>query len=419
MKKVLLKDGNSYIPLQRVKINYSNLPTQLWIAASNSSNEDKELADIILDGNNDAEILNRIIRFYSENNGGKINLFAGKYIINELKEVTVGTFTYKYGLYCPNGQGEVIIQGCGIGGKATNISITPNYKGVWLCLSQNAYNSISDNDNVSLIGGYAQWTYTYKRMRIKEVNIAIPNYTKPITAINGNYFSEISVEDCVIMATGSETDNSGMTEKCVGLRTFSGGNNGICPVFKHIKIMGFGTGAHIAGEHTICETVSVQRCKYGFVFGNVNFLERFTGNGQSGIHCITMLNCCFERVLYGITLGERGNLGPNTINFIDLNGEFGERGSTWEAVKIFQDLGNNGFFGKMSYYITNSSSGYAPRRFLDNLSEQSQNFVFENLMAKKMGTTSQRPTNDVEVGFPYFDTTINKMVYRTPTGWTE
>ena len=46
-------------------------------------------------------------------------------------------------------------------------------------------------------------------------------------------------------------------------------------------------------------------------------------------------------------------------------------------------------------------------------------FRSENLIARKTGPTSMRPTNLVDIGFQYFDTDLGEMVYRTRTGWSD
>lgn len=53
-----------------------------------------------------------------------------------------------------------------------------------------------------------------------------------------------------------------------------------------------------------------------------------------------------------------------------------------------------------------------------NLAEGA-NFRTVNTAARRRGPTSGRPTSMTDLGFGYFDTDLNRMVWRTETGWSE
>lgn len=92
--------------------------------------------------------------------------------------------------------------------------------------------------------------------------------------------------------------------------------------FFRVKDISFGLPGNIAAEHLIMRQCAAQRCAYGYVFGDVDFLEPFTTH--SGNHPVTMENCCFEYCWYGITLGRSRNRNPEYVNVltaIDLNAE--------------------------------------------------------------------------------------------------
>ena len=384
----------------------------VYIAASNSNTQDKEKADIVLDGQNDAKVLNTVISNMSSAKGGTIYLFAGDYIINTLKEITYNGVVYKYGLYFPHERGEVTIEGVGNVHKYSNVSFQSNFCGVTIKMGTTAFNSIGENDKVSLIGVHPQWVYSLGFFQLKKLGFYIPDFNKPVVIIDGKFASEIGCEQIFISTGANVADSTTCNPKCIGVRGCNSGNNGRHYAFKYIKICGVGTAFHLAGEHLIGEQLAAQRCKYGYVFGDIPELDTIVSPGSYGVgqHNLTIINSCFEYVHYGITFGTNNTL--NAVTFIDFNiEEYTE--PAWPLVYKCRDVGGGWFRGIMNYFCMPSKG-----RMWNDI-QNGQYFKSTNMVALKIGSTSSRPTDVVEIGYPYFDTTLDKMVFRTLTGWSD
>lgn len=416
MYEIDLDGKYAFIPAE--KESKSSL---VFVAANNSSDADKRKADIVLTGNDDADILNNIIESLCASKGGEIVLFPGDYIIDTLKSVTYNRVVYKYGLYIPHDRGDITIRGIGSVHKYSNVSFQSNYCGATIRLSDSVFTSLGNEENVAVIGSYPQWTYSLSFFKLKNIAFYIPDFTKQLVVVDGKFASEMSCEDIFISSGADVSDDSNVNPKCIGIRACNGGNNGRHYCIDYCKIIGVGTAFHIAGEHLLMKQCAAQRCAYGFVFGEVDFLQSIGQNSRNttGIHNITMTNCCFEYVWKGVVFGSGQK---NAITITDLNCEDSSTDNVWKTIKLIEDVGNGSFRGYISYYLISTSTWQLSTNNLwGDQSAGNIGIYWEtvNLMARRYGNTSQRPTQMVDVGFRYLDTEVNKEVVRTPSGWTD
>lgn len=411
-------DGGAYPIISSASIDTPS--SVMYVAAYNSSAVDKERADVVLDGDSDEVELNALIENMSSAKGGIIYLFPGDYIIDHITKVTrddsSGDATlFGYGLIFNNNQGEVIISGVTNLHKESNVSSQSNFKGATIRLSQSAYDGIEEGEEVSLVGSRPPFKYSRGFFQLRNLGFYIPDNKKAIVVIDGKDASEIGCEN-IFIGTGANVASDDTTNpKCIGIRCCNSGNNGRHYALKFIKICGVGTGFHIAGEHLVCEQIIPQRCHFGYVFGNISELNNIvsvSGSYGTGQHNLTLINCCFEYVHYGIIFGEsniyQGEHILNAVTFIDLNCEEYSSG-LWGLVKHCEDRGNGCFRGRMDYFCMPSKS-----RMWDDISN-GKYFKSTNLVAPKVGGV--RPTNDVEIGYQFFNTSSGRFEYRTPDGW--
>ena len=389
------------------------------VAASNSSDADKASEDYVCDGKSDCALLNNLIDGLASAKGGKITLLPGSYYVSSLTEIERNGKTYKYGLFFPHKPGLVTIEGVGGARKATNLSFNSNHDGAEFIVTKDLYETFTEEDDISIIGSEPSWVYSLANYNLFDLSFVIPGYTKRMVVIDGKYASEMSVRNIFMVTGGNFNSTEGLNPRCVGIRACNGGNNGFNYFISHCKLIGLGTAFHLAGEHLIMEQCTAQRCLYGFVFGEIDDIDSI-GEGSrntTGIHNLTLVNCCAEHVRRALTFG-RGQL--NTVSIIDFNCEEGAE-DVWYCDWIAKDVGDGRFRGYISYYLIDSITWktYEGNIWGDLSEGAGEWFRSENLIARKTGPTSMRPTKLVDIGFQYFDTDLGEMVYRTRTGWSD
>ena len=393
--------------------------SQVRVAAFNSSDADKKAADYTCNGQDDAALLNRLIDGLASAKGGTITLLPGTYRISSLKEIERGGKTYKYGLYFPHKPGLVTIEGIGGARKARNLSFESNHDGAEIVVTRELFDTFREEDNISIIGSEPSWIYSLANYNLRNLSFIIPDYSKRLVVIDGKYASEMNIEGIFMVTGGNYDNNAALNPRCVGIRACNGGNNGFNYFISHCKIIGLGTAFHLAGEHLIMEQCTAQRCRYGFIFGEIDEIDSI-GEGSrntTGIHNLTLINCCTEHVRRALTFG-KGQL--NAVSIIDFNCEEGDE-DVWGCDWIAKDVGDGCFRGFISYYLIDSVTWrtYEGNLWGDLRDGAGEWFRSENMIARKTGTTAQRPTKLVDIGYPYFDTDLGKTVYRTRDGWSD
>ena len=405
----------------------------VYVAAFDSSTMDKARADVVCDGANAATEINAVVAQMSapDARGGKLVFFPGTYILDSWTERTAKDGTLRrYGICIPHSQCEISFEGIGYTHKDVNTSLRMNGKGVVFALSKRLWDEMEQDGRYSLLGVEpgqkgGGWSYSWGFFRLKDVSFSIPGNDKAITVVDGRHASDMSCEGVQISTDAPFGDDSRVNPRCIGIRTCCGGNNARRYALEFCKVMGVGTGFHIAAEHLVMRQCAAQRCAYGYVFGDVPFLESFPT--PSGNHPVTMENCCFEYCWYGITLGgsrHRNLAYVNTLTAIDLNAEEDDgydAYTAWKSRKLIQDLSNGYWRGEIMYFLTAKAKGHIPSArnlWGANLTEGA-NFRTVNTAAPRRGPTSARPTTQTDLGFGYFDTDLNKMVWRTEIGWSE
>ena len=400
------------------------------VAAADSCEADKARADIVCDGKTDAAAINAAIAQMAAARGGKVVFFPGNYIVDEWTAFTPSDgVTRRYGIVVPHSQSEVAFEGVGYTHKDENTSLRMNGRGAVFTLSPRLWGEMEADGRYSLLGAAPSpngaFHYSWGFFRVKDISFGLPGNDKAIVVVDGRFASEMSCEGVQISTDAPFDDDSRVNPKCIGIRTCCGGNNGRRYALEFCKLMGLGTAFHIAAEHLLMRQCAAQRCAYGYVFGDVDFLEPFTTH--SGNHPVTMENCCFEYCWYGITLGRSRNRNPEYVNVltaIDLNAEEDDgydAYTAWKSRKLIQDLSDGYGQGEISYFLTAKAKGHVPseRNLWGKNLVEGADFRTINTAARRRGPTAERPTSRTDLGFGYFDTDLNRMVWRTETGWSE
>jgi hypothetical protein len=225
------------------------------------------------------------------------------------------------------------------------------------------------------------------------------------------------VERCFFKSNGNYDDDTNINPKCIAVRGCGNGNIGYNYCFTHIKIIGWGTGFQISGEHLQVIDCIAQRTAYGFIIGSTDEVP-FPLGDNVGAHPITMINCGAEyNKLAAIYFG-RNAAWRNGITIIDFNMEYGlESTNPWASDVLVTADDNSNWFGSLSYAVLRNRSPWMhiQKNCWDTI-EHGKNIKTTDMVAPICGTTAERPTDPVYLS-RYFDTTLNKMLTWNGSEW--
>ena len=391
--------------------------SQIIIAANNSTEHDKEIADYVCCGVNDENVLQAAINYFGDNSG-IIQLCNGMYNIDKFKRID----GYDYGLYIEKKLREIIIRGCNHNHKANGDSFAGADKCPVIRVGNAAWNGLDSTKESYVIGSNREWEFPYKVLGVEDLTIAIPNNTKPLVGIDGMYLADLHVYRCFFRTEGSYTDDVNINPKCIAIRGCPGGQIGYNYSFEHIKIIGWGTGLQFNGEASTIIDVQIQRAAFGFVFGNIDELNPYPRHG--GIHPSVMIDCGASNCAKSIVVFGTGN--RNTIEIIAFNCEAGGDNYTipgsilWKADKIFEYRSNGTMMGSVTYAFVDAVGGWLPNPINIWGDDHSADPYFRttDLRARTKGTTAERPEDPCFMS-KYYDTTIEKFIMFNGTDWVE
>ena len=386
-----------------------NMPV-IVIAASDSINSDKEKANIICTGTNDNAIIQSVIDSIGERSA-IIQFANGHYYFDSFSVHD----DYYYGLYFAKYQREIILRGCNHDHRANITTLESIEQCAIFEVTQTAYDALPANQESYFIGSNREYQFPYKVIGVEDISFYIPDYTKPIIGVDGAYCSDMHVEKCFFTSGGDYTSDVNVNPKCVAVRGCGQGNIGYNYYFQHIKILGWGTGFQITGEHLQCIDCIAQKTAYGFVFGNCDAVPYPRGD-STGLHPNTLINCGAEANSIGALYFGTGH--KNAVSIIDMNMEAGLPSTDpWGSEFLFSADDNSSFCGEISYAVLQNFSPWIhiQKNAWDSNAHASK-FKTIDLIAPLSGTTAQRPTDPVYLS-QYFDTTLDKMLTWNGSAW--
>ena len=392
------------------KASMGNMPV-IVIAASDSTNSDKEKADIVCTGTHDNATIQSILDSIGERS--VVLQFANGHYYFDAFSVHDG---YYYGLYLAKYQREIIFRGCNNDHRSNTTDNSSIEQCAVFKVTQSAYDSLPTNQESYFIGSNRAYEFPYKVVGVEAISFYIPNFEKPIIGVDGAYCSDMHVEKCFFTSGGSKDDDTGVNPKCIAVRGCGQGNIGYNYYFKHIKILAWGTGFQITGEHLQVVDCIAQRTAYGFVIGNSSDVPHPRGNNVGG-HPITMINCGaefnkFAAIYFGTIEAYR-----NFVTIIDFNMEYGlDASNPWGSNTLVTAADNSNYFGSLSYAcLSNITWQHVQKNCWDTLNHNKKIKTID-MAAPISGTTADRPTDPVYLS-QYFDTTLNQMLTWNGSAW--
>lgn len=392
----------------------------IHVASAWASDEEKMGADYVCDGVNDGEELQQAIYDLRARGGGVLKLSNERYIIDTLFDSgrpEVG----KYGIFIPTNNYNVSL--IKIEGVNFPNVIQPMYFGhcARLDMSQELYDSLSENEIVSMIGvkpvisgsGKVSRSSVGCTLSIENVAINIPAPQKKIIGVNCEYAYNMQLKGMHCGLTEYAGDPQEPNGKiinsnidCIGIRTLYGYNWGSGYHIDDCNVRGWGLGFDISGEHLIMQNACARFINTGYRFGHF-------GDDTMMSHPNTLINCCEEWLLHGMVF--EGNGLGQAVNIIDFNIE-DMTSNGWGRKTYATESTPGSYHGTLTYTTTRDSYKNAPHKFWEDGS--GINVLTRDMNDKFSGTTENRPQSP-QNNQQYFDTTLNKMLYYINNNWVD
>ena len=374
----------------------------LYIAASNSSNDNKYNADFVCDGMNDEEEINKAINLVKPLTG-MVVLYDGDYYIDSFSDYYVSGKVEKAAIFVKRegSAGGVSICGCSTG-KPQNAVIHVN---------ESAFDGISDDtipcvisggaDSLGYVGGWG--------FNIRHVAIKLPSKNHKCIAINYQHCYWGIVDSCTLTVEGFGQDVVPV-ENLIGIRGWAGWSDGSIIGAYDTYASGFRVGFQLGGEHVICERLGTRYCYTAYTFGEYDLDE----NSGAQVHPITLINCCDEHSATLPKFYKSGNAnsrgaGRCLVNLIDFNIEYYPLITNTPVVGAMEEF-EGGWVGNVVYSPEDdekSNKVYIPF-WADG---HGKNFKSVNTSQPQIGTSAMRKTFAPNYMQQYFDTDLNKVVY--------
>lgn len=394
------------------------LPNTVIVAASNSNENEKQMADYVCDGTNDEVEIQLALNTFSTQSG-KVLLCNGDYYI--------GSFTNsgnseigKMGIMVPQTDSKHCVALEGVNVPTRNPSA--NDWGIvvgataTIHLTDTAYQSLGSAEKCSLIGvkPYNSSTlrkYPYMTFALKNIAINIPDNQKAIIMVDGICASNLQIDHVYCAVVGAyETINNDPNSGCIAIRTVLGQNFGAGYFVKNCFVWGTYVGFDVGGEHLIMEDCGCRLCHYSYRFNGF-------GDEAKNSHPNTLINCCEEACTASMYFGT--STKNQAISIIDYNMEIRmtEAGGRWARNTLATEQTPGSFRGTVTYSANNEN--YVNNDAIKFWADGSGiNFKTRNLNHRLYGTTAQRPSAP-NIMQEYFDTTINKLIVYVGGSWED
>ena len=276
------------------------------VAASNSTEDDKAIADIVCDGANDEVDLQFAANWNfgrrvanSQRDNCNVLLLPGVYNIDKFAvletlygEETVAQFAVMVGNDTFNNSNSYrytcMIEGASVNDHISAGSVTK------LNVTSSGVSSLDGTKDNVVIGVARAGSNTGGRLHMNTLSIIVKNlaiYTNGminrIIGIDGYTAGMVDIENCEVWSKTSgsaATDIAAIPDGSIGIRAGIGSCYGVRQIIKGNRISGYYEGISIVGEHFIVQDNLEYQCYYGFVtnrysaIGAVQHPNIFIGN---------------------------------------------------------------------------------------------------------------------------------------------
>lgn len=400
------------------------------VAAYDSTDEEKAMADIVCDGINDEIELNCAVNCnITCSRKANVLLLSGHYNIDSF--LNYKNLGFYYGMCILPHVGKTATYEVLLSGKYPEYAYAVG--GTYIHVTQTAYESIdSEITTEYAVFGACRYGTTnlgvFKQRFAADVkNICIKMYDvlKPCVGIDGAGLSRLSCENVNVtrLTADGESDISLNLDTqtpvigLIGIRGVHGSNRGNGNYIKSCRMMCMYEGLALTGEHFVIQDTLMHHCVYGFTIGNYAVA---TENEHPNVFIGCSVEQCVNFALlnrYGAT--EESEVTTPEETFIYIGGSVE---NTWKD--------SEGNYNKMNpikevvkgAYIGRFESDFSTARPIFAADGSGKYIDVRNTSLKSKGTTDERTMYTItarQEGESYYDTTLGKIVYVHDGKWVD
>lgn len=383
----------------------------LYVAAADSTENDKLLATYVCTGQNDQDVIqNAVDSIFLEKSGEirgiRIALLPGNYYIS--------AFPRK------NKNGRVAIMLGNVTNRFSHIGIlvtgSPYTESTVIHITQSAYDSVKDSESCSLFG-CASCTETYTNWNhhvFKDLLVTVPDDQKNIICFDGRYMGSMGLRRCKCLCeTRGNWNVAKPTLPLEGFVAFMGtygSNNSWQQKWENCQAEGFGQGFAVGSEHLLMMKCVAVFGRYGFTFNN------YPCEYGAVVHPITMVYCGDEANANLWKFGKNSYkqcINAYNISFelipewFDLGGKYALEENRGDYVGHIDYVANYGYHTPNSVEIPFWEEG------------SGINFKTVNNVHKTVCSSAERESYYPQIGQELFDTDLQKKLIYTADGWKD
>ena len=384
----------------------SEYKSTIFLAASDSTDDDKRVADYICDGTDDQVEINRAIRLAKAMGASYVELAPGNYYIDGYRSVNIYRTAIKAAIVFQHvyDKNAVTLMGPGDGKpRKANINVRSSF-----------FDGLAEDDIPSIITGGPANGNGYEGgqgFNLSNLNIYLPDTTHPCVAINYQWSYWGMVKNCNVYATGFGL-NVVPAENSVGIRGWAGWSDGTDIGIEDTYVSGFYVAFQMGGEHAVLLRCGARYNYFGWTFGE------YPTPAHSGaqVHPITLINCCDEGSAALPRFFKSGDSdepadGRCAVDMISFNIEdhalLSEQGIP--IIRAMEDT-DGGWVGRIDYTIcSNQIQNTSARGFWAD--GHGKNFRTTNSAHKEIGTTALRRSYAPNYMQKFYDENLGKVVF--------
>lgn len=400
------------------------------VAASDSSDEDKQLADLVCDGVNDEVEIQQAVNFnIGKTLQCKVKLCKGTYYIDKFEKKTISsgsTTNVQYAIMIDTYYKDYIhqpyrVELYGSGHTQTKAEQSDTK----LIVTDTAISTVDDTmDNVvfGLSRAGSQKMGYIGQMRtllIDNIYMYTNGTNHRVIAIDAVNSEQTEITNCslsaVRMYTDIRLDTAGFNGS-IGIRCGKGSNAGIGNKIKSTRIVGFNEGIALVGEHFIIEDCVEHSCWTGFTIGNydvVGSLEHpnvFIGNSVEQCYQFCILTRAGATETSEIA-DNQGRGARQSIYYIGGSTEpyWRDSNGTIHTMLGINEVINGAYAGR----VETDWDKYSGFRRVG-----CKRLTLRNLQLPNQGSSADRPPSVIfGYGGVYFDWTLHKPLYAFGSNW--
>ena len=377
----------------------------LFIAASDSTEKDKESADLICTGVNDQDVIQEALDTVfspvcGEIRGRRIMLLTGNYYITDITR--------------KNENGRVAIMSKNVSNRFSHIGIlisgSDRTESTVIQITKEAYDSVAENESCSL---FATESRNGNHHIFKDIYVTVYDDQKNIICFDGRSMGSLGLRRCKCLCDSrggySNVKLPLPVEGFVAFMGTYGSNNMFEFKWEFCQAEGFGQGFAMGGEHLLLNKCAALFGLYGYTFNN------YPEPVGVYAHPITMMKCIDEaNANLWKFAPNKYKQGVNSYN------------TSFEAVPHWLSLGRHAFeerpgdyCGHIDFvanygYFTENDPAFAVWEKGSGI-----NFTTVNNTHKSVCSTEERLRYAANVGQEVFDTDLGKKLIYVNGVWVD